>query len=127
MKLDTLAQLGVAVRPFSLQAFEEFLELEAAKKMHDKALKALDRVPNVKPDDLKMLIGARPDCFFALQFVVVGPFPYDASNPRQFGLVNLMYPDVTMTTRQHTSADQWAQPPASTPSMFWRFLEEAQS
>lgn len=124
MKTKGLRRLGCEVTPFSLAAFEEFVDAEAAQALHAKALAEIrSRSACVKPEELRMLVGARPDLFFAITFLIVGPFPFDESRIRDFGCISLQHPNHTLPTRQHGSADAWRHVPTDLPASYWKFLE----
>lgn len=123
MKLSGLQTLGAVVRPFTIEAFAEFLGDEPAKALYAKATRALARVPHVKPDTLRMLVSLRPDLMLCVQFVIVGPIPRNPLHP--FGCLTLIYPDTDISTRQHGSADTWSRPPLALPPALWAFLDEA--
>src|SRR5690606_38700982 len=105
-------------------SFEVFVDAPAARELYEAAAAQIrSRAHGVKPEDLRMLVGVRPDLFFALTFAIFGPFPFDEKRVRDFGCINLQYPSSTLPTRQHGSADQWSATPFEIPPHHWTFLD----
>lgn len=124
LKRKGLSKLGCEVMPFELKSFEAFVDEATAEELYKRAATEVrTRAQGVKPEELRMLVAVRPDLFFAITFAIFGPFPLDEKRARQFGVITLQYPNSTLSTRQHGSADQWSAAPTEIPLQHWKFLE----